>query len=384
MGDVSITNDTTPQITAIITTNASAVPATNYVTATWATTNGSAPILLSTNTIVRTRLWDGFFWSIAATSQPFMVDNEAPTMPSSFSVTSHIVSTWSTQDVIYTRWIGSSDGSGGGLIGYQIALTNANPSSFNVYTTCTETQAVLTSWSNGTNWWLAVRAVDIYGNASPTPSFLGPFMIDADPPSSSNAVMIIVGSAFGNYTLGTVVTSSWAGFFDDASGISGYYYDVVDGKGTTNGTWTTATNAELSGLQINQTSTIYVWARDNLGLIGSSTNASILLLDSGGDFDGDGLSNAQEEITGTAADDIASVFSCFSPDISVTGSVTIFVFNWPSALSRLYNLYTTDSLYETNWSHSVTNIIGTGDIMAHTNIVDTNKPGYFKLTVTMP
>ena len=47
MGDVSITNDTTPQITAIITTNASAVPATNYVTATWATTNGSAPILLS-------------------------------------------------------------------------------------------------------------------------------------------------------------------------------------------------------------------------------------------------------------------------------------------------------------------------------------------------
>ncbi len=382
LGTISISNNAIPQISNIISTNSYSNPETNLVMVTISTTSGPAPIVLCTNLLLKTRVWDGIFWSVAATSQPFMVDNEPPAAPSSISASSHTTGTWASCN-IHIQWIEPSDGKGAGIYGYQTGLTNRQVSFFPFYSTCVDTQDSVTAWQTGTNWWITARAVDMRGNVSTSATAVGPFWIDLTPPVSSNAVITTKLSGLGNYTLSANLSNSWSGFTDNATGISGYYYSIND-PGMTNAAWTTATNAIIGGSQFNQTNIFYVWARDNVGLTGLPATASILVLEPSGDFDRDGLSNEQEETAGTDANNAGSVFSFVASDATSTGTVSIFTFQWPSATGRFYNIYRTHSMYSSNWLHTVTNIAGTGLAITYTNIIDTNKSAYFRVNVNMP
>ena len=80
------------------------------------------------------------------------------------------------------------------------------------------------------------------------------------------------------YSTNTTLNFNYSGFEDQAelSGISGYYYNYTDNKGTTSGIWDTDLNGLLTGASQGNI-TIFVWAKDNAGNIGSSVNDSIIV-----------------------------------------------------------------------------------------------------------
>jgi hypothetical protein len=58
-----------------IRTGPAGVRVTNWVSAAWGTMSGEELIGLCRKTLVRSRVWDGLFWSASLTSGPFVVDN---------------------------------------------------------------------------------------------------------------------------------------------------------------------------------------------------------------------------------------------------------------------------------------------------------------------
>ncbi|MCD6383425.1 MAG: hypothetical protein J7L88_03070, partial [Thermoplasmata archaeon] len=73
---------------------------------------------------------------------------------------------------------------------------------------------------------------------------------------------------------------SWEPVIDTGSGIYGYFYSTVDGSGTTNGNFTTETNAVITGLKEGWND-IYVWSVDNAMNIGEANKIRVLI-DKGG------------------------------------------------------------------------------------------------------
>jgi len=95
---------------------------------------------------------------------------------------------------------------------------------------------------------------------------------------------------------------------------------------------------------LNATNTVYVWARDEAGNIGVSVSASTLVLTENGDWDGDSVSNADEEIAGTSASDDTSLFASERVvDEDAPGNILV---RWPWAEDRAYVILWADSLEE--------------------------------------
>ncbi len=163
-----------------------------------------------------------------------------------------------------------------------------------------------------------------------------PFAVDNVAPSATGAVVIAATSAFGNYFAGNVITSSWSGFTDIGLGVAGYFLSTTNGGGTTNGTFAPSSPAPLGGLQLNATNNVFVWPRDAAGNIGPAASASVFVLDPAGDADGDGFSNAAEEIAGTSSTDSNSI-------LRITGAsadpiLSRYVIRWPYVSNRIYSL----------------------------------------------
>jgi len=74
----------------------------------------------------------------------------------------------------------------------------------------------------------------------------------------------------------TEVSVEWNSIIDSGSGIKGYYWSYEDNGGSSDGTWVNETKFLLD-LPSNGTHTVYVWAEDNVGNIGPSSNASIMV-----------------------------------------------------------------------------------------------------------
>ena len=337
-GTATITNEVTPQVLGIDTGTGS-----NQVAIAWSTTNQPA-ILLSTSTLVRVRAWDGYTWSEPADSVPFLVDNEPPTVPTGLASGTHTVDAWSTLNAFDAEWLAAEDGDGIGVAGYGVSLEvgQTEPPSSVTTTGLTHTA---TDLADGTNWWLGVQAMDAFGNISEA-AYLGPFRIDATPPDAESAVVEIESSPFGNYTFSAALTNTWSGFTDAMSGIAGYYLALADGSGTTNGLWTTVTSGVLDDAALDQTNTVYVWARDIAGNIGDAASAEIIVLSKEGDWDGTGMSNWQKEIAGLDATDPTQIFKAKGE--AEDPETDELVLRWPFAEGRVYTIDWSESRLGTN------------------------------------
>jgi len=385
LGNAVISNDEPRAVIGIASTNGAGA-ATNELEMTWDTTNSPALIELCTDTLVRARVWDGSFSSGTVTSSPFMVDNQPPSVTASLSVTSHVENTWSTNNRIGMLWSSATDGDGAGVAGYAYIFTNNSVAHAPAMVMTQNLYASSLVSPDDTNWWVGVRSIDEKGNASTTTN-AGPYWIDTIPPSETAAVITIAHSMCGNYVVSAAVTSSWTGFSDTLSGISNYYFSFTNRSGTANGTWTTNTSGALTDPVPDQTNSVYVWARDNAGLIGSAAGAPVLVLDSGGgDFDQDGLLNSEEEICGTDATDTNSLFVFQS--IAAHSSTGTIVFEWQSVTGRVYSLYETYSLTNESggWTpvSDCTNVPGTGGTMSYTDTVTGVTSWFYIVTVNFP
>jgi subtilisin family serine protease len=382
-GTATVTGAGEPTIGAIV-TGAGAGPLTNQIEITWNTITGAAPIALSTATLVRAQAWDGLFAGAWVTSQPFLVDNAAPPTPNPFQCLSQTPMRWSRQPEFALRWDTVKETVGSGLKGYEYGFTDSGGQS---WSNLTLTRVAVTAKApDGTNLWAWVRARDQYGNGS-EPALLGPYWIDATPPSAAQARVTVQLSPFGTYRVGvTPAPGSWTGFSDGGSGIAGYYLSLADGGGTTNGIWSPAPAGTLSGLVPNATNTFFVWARDEAGGIGAAACQSFLVLAATADPDGDGFTAAQEEVAGTDALNADSALRLMA---AATGGRTgdTFVIRWFGVTNRLYSLSAAPSLLSVGEWTGVpggTNLPGPGALMEYADPIGTATARFYRITVRQP
>jgi hypothetical protein len=366
-----------------IRTSENALCFTNSLTAIWNTSDSGSGIELSPDVIVRGRLWDGVYWSDWTTSQPFIVDNKPPDPPGGLWATTHDTASWSTNSHLSIQWQTAGDGSGVGLADYDYGMGTTATGGIASGST-TNLESSLQAPSDGSNWFVFVRARDLRGNVSAA-TVEGPYWVDSSPPSATNAVVTLSHSPFGNYLIGpTPVTGSWTGFSDTASGIRNYYYAFSNQAGSTNGFPTASTAGTLSNALIGVTNTLFVWAEDHAGLIGSAAAASCLVLDAAGDQDGDQLSNADEEFTGTDANDPASALRLSNTQ---DGPAHDLILRWPAITNRLYTLHYRDSLLsDTNWSSvpDFTDVPGLNGTMTYTDRTVVLPSRFYQITVRPP
>lgn len=339
---------------------------TNGLTATWDSSTLIATIALSTDVVVRCRAWDGSFWSSPNTSQNFLIDNVAPSAPFNLTSTSHVLDTWSTNRSVDLTWCPAYD-EGIGVSGYRYGV-RPDGSALELTAQTPDTGVTIAPVADGTNWQASVQAVDAFGNVGPAAT-IGRFWIDTTPPSATGAVIVLAHSPYGAYVLGNTVTGTWAGFTDTGSGIAGYYVSFANGAGTTQGQWAVTPPASVNGAPLDATNTVYVWARDVAGMVGPAAAASMVMLGPNGDWDADGLPNAQEEITGTDALDPLSALwlqGLTAPD--ATG--TVFVLQWRAITNRSYSLaYRTGLLpADPGWTaeQDFTGVPGIDGLMSYT------------------
>ncbi|MEI6809958.1 MAG: hypothetical protein WCN95_14670, partial [bacterium] len=383
-GSVAVSNGGAWQVLGIA-AKAGAALVTNLVSVVWDTTNSGLAHQLFTNVLVRTRTSDGFFWSTAATSQPFMVDNEPPGMPSRPDSPTHLPGVWSTNSVVAVSWLNhATDGNGGGLSGYGYAFTNSLSGGAPVTVVTTEKQMTSQPLADGSNWWLRVRAVDVFGNAGAVTG-AGPYCIDVLPPSAGAATVAIQQSAFGSYIVGsTAITGVWSGFADAGSGIAGYYYSPTNGGSSTGGWWTTVMTGTITGLIMNATNRVYVWAKDNMGHIGGAASGSVFVLAPAGDWDGDFQLNGMEEVVGSDAMDPASVFKVTGVGEERPAEGYGFHLSWQGVVGRLYTAYYADWMGDF-WKADTlySNVLSTGGTMIYTNTAPVSNR-FFRIRVTLP
>lgn len=144
------------------------------------------------------------------------------------------------------------------------------------------------------------------------------------------------------YAVGNVATFTWPAVSDPEGGISGYrvWVGTTPGasnvfSGTVSGTAITATNA------VGNTLTLYarLLAINHAGIEGppSPVSSGVVLLNPAGDADGDGMSNAAEDLAGTNPLDPASVLKILSLS---TGKLL----TWASVPGRSYRVLATPAI----------------------------------------
>jgi subtilisin family serine protease len=356
---------------------------TNNLYAVWNTSPSGSAIAIAPTAFVRGRLWDGLYWSDWTTSQPFMVDNEPPTTPDRAWATTHSTASWTTNPLMRVRWQRADDGKGSGLAGYDYSLTTNLPA-LKVSGTTPAPKVDSLLLPDGSNWWITVRARDGFGNLSAA-AITGPYWIDTHPPSATGAAVTLSLNPFGHYLIApTSLTGSWEGFTDTVSGIRNYYYAFSNQAGTTNGRFTAQTTGTLSNAQAGATNTLFVWAEDHAGLMGDAVSASCLVLDADSDQDGDGLLNAQEDVSGTDACNPASVLRL---EATQTDSPGGFILRWPAATNRLYTLHFRDSLLPvTNWApvSDFTDVQGQSGTMTYTDRTAVLPSRFYRISISPP
>lgn len=374
-GSPAVSTGGLTQVTNILTSSGDET-VTNTIHAVWDTQRADQAVLITTNARLAVRAWDGLFWSEAVTSTPFLVDNEAPHPPTELNSPTHSPGSWSTQSLVQLSWPAADDGAGIGAAVYLpqlraggTVLTGAPVATLS---------GVLTAPWDATNWVAGVVAVDAYGNRSALRETDDPFWIDTIAPTGSQVVISFGGSSGGDYIVGSSAHVGWTPFTDNLSGVAGFLYAL----NTSNTTYTT-NHAVLSPLFIpNATNQFVVWPQDHAGLIGAPHAASILALDEEGDFDGDGISNAGEKLTGTDAVDPESLFSILSINRVEPAGMAV---AWPAATGAVYSLCRADQLSGSNtlWLpvSGLTNLPGFAGIMNVTNVAESASNRFFRVFV---
>lgn len=332
-----------PQVLYVATTNGAGGLVTNTVSVVWATQED--PVLFfSTQAVVKARAWDGLFWSATVTGSPFLVDNVPPDGPDFISSSTHDVGIWSASTNFLFSWDAASDSNGVGVAGYSVVLTNTAGAAVPEVAAQTLTSYAVAVPNDGTNWMLALRSVDQYGNAGGIVTS-GPYRADITPPDISTAQLSIASSAFGDYSFSTVITSFWSGIEDAASGLDGCFVTLTGGGLIRDARWTGLSSLTLEDALVNASNLVEVWAVDEVGNTADSLASWILVIDGVSDQDQDGFSNSEEELAGTDALSSDSIFESVPAMIS-TGAV--FQLKWPYAAGREYEISWADFSHPTN------------------------------------
>ena len=383
-GSATFSNGALPAVSNLATCTLSGL-ITNLIVAEWSSRHTGDGLVFSSNAVIRGRAWDGLDWSSWTTSQPFMVDNEAPPAPVHFVSMVHRTNAWSRDPALYLKWDFVAESRGRGVAGYVYGVT-ASLSELIPGAETTNRMATTLPLADGTNHWAWCRSRDAAGNLSAA-ALYGPCGIDTTPPSAAAATVTLTRSRFGNYLVGgNSVTGSWSGFTDAGAGIDGYYVALTNGGGTPGGLWTRQLQATLSGLATDKTNMFYVWARDTLGWIGAATSASLLVLSPGGDWDHDGQTNNGEEAAGTDASDPSSRFEA-SHAASSGGTNGEFVIQWPALSNRLYTIFYTDELIPTSsWQvlPGYLDVAGHDGMMSCTDRTESLPGRFYRITVASP
>jgi hypothetical protein len=157
------------------------------------------------------------------------IDATPPLNPDSYT-SSHTVGTWSGDDTIDINWSGAWDETSG-VYGYSFIWTR-NPSTLpGPVTNSTSESTTSPSLQTGNDWYFHVRTRDVAGNWAADAYHVGPFGIDASPPTTLDDVWAdLEGTGWRD------VNVSWTPAFDVESGLQRYdvYYSTTydsDGAG---------------------------------------------------------------------------------------------------------------------------------------------------------
>lgn len=104
--------------------------------------------------------------------------------------------------------------------------------------------------------------------------------VDSDPPGAPDWIAFKANSIADT---GVVVVDNdsdfvifWSNVEDVGSGTVGYYYSLMNNSGTENGIWTTTDSGIIQNAS-EGSHTVYVWAKDAVGNIGSATNDKMFI-----------------------------------------------------------------------------------------------------------
>lgn len=193
--------------------------------------------------------------------------------------------------------------------------------------------------------------------------FVSPlFTIDNAPPVfETGALALTPFSSVGNYALSTgTVALAWPAATDAPFTNVTYrcFHSRADAVETS--LWASTTAALSTSNALDTTHVFELVAYDAAGNASEPLGASFLVLDALGDFDGDGLSSADEETAGTCATNAASRFA-----VAVTPTGSGLSFSWPTAVGRSYTVESTTSLAPAAWEpvSGCADLPGTGESM---------------------
>ncbi len=198
---------------------------------------------------------------------------------------------------------------------------------------------------------------------------------DVTPPPTDTAPTPAKG-----YALGTSATFSWAAVSDTLGGVSGYRLIVSthpDGSNPLfNAVVGNVTSYTVGGLSAGQTLYARVVAINNAGIEGtaSAASAAIPVLDPNGDADGDGMSNAAEDLAGTNPLDATSLFRVLS--IAPTGPSGARLITWSSVAGKRYQLEYSPSLISGGFTALSPVLTATAGTMSFSDQPSTNQRFY--------
>ena len=178
------------------------------------------------------------------------------------------------------------------------------------------------------------------------------------------------------YAIGPSVTFSWPALVDANGGVSGYHVLIGTSPGGSN-----VFNAVVSGTSVTVTNslgaTLYaqVSAINNAGIEGAFSSASVgtILLDPNGDYDHDGMSNANEDFAGTNPLDSNSVFRV----LSLNGGDLL---TWSSVSGKTYRVWTATNP-ATAFSPVSTVVTGSGPTASYLDSSVTNLDRFYRVNV---
>ncbi len=151
-------------------------------------------------------------------------DTAAPSDPASISSTSHTVAQWSTDNAIDVTWSGSTDSGCSGLAGYSVFF-DTSPATVpdpvvDVLHSSDPHSTASSPRADSINHWVHLRSCDGLGTCS-AGVHLGPFLIDATPPSGPSG-LTSTSHIPGGQSCDRSVDLVWTAAQDTLSGLDGY------------------------------------------------------------------------------------------------------------------------------------------------------------------
>lgn len=191
-----------------------------------------------------------------------LLDLDKPTQPAIISKSQLSSST------LRVSWNASTDNIG--ISGYRYRTYDG--STYSAWSSLqSATAADIGSLTVGKTYVVYVRAEDAAGNLSDE-SNISHLMLDIDKPS-------VPGTPSKSQVNSSILRVNW-GVATDNIGVSGYSYRTYDGSAYSS--WSalqSSTTADISGLVVGKTYTVYIRAQDAAGNIGDEANASHTMLD---------------------------------------------------------------------------------------------------------